>query len=113
MTSNCLCFAIFQLSSLRSDTVPQLEREVKEKVGIIRKAEGDVQRVEGELNQFRSEMEQIRGLQPRVVKVSQLRKELKDLDRKISSEESKLGGVDGGRSHHIVNRELQEAQRNV
>ena len=93
--------------------MPQLEIELKEKVGIIKKAEAEVQRVEGELNQLRSEMEQIRGLQPRMVKVSQLRKELKDLDRKISSEESKLGGGDGGRSHHIANRELQEAQRNV
>ena len=93
--------------------MPQLERDLKEKVGIIRKAEADVQRVEGELNQLRSEMEQVRGLQPRVMKVSQLRKELKELDRKISLEESKLGGGDGGRSHHIVNRELQEAQRNV
>ena len=93
--------------------MPQLERELKEKVGIIKKVEAEVQRVERELNQLRSEMEQIRGLQPRVVKVSQLRKELKELDRKISSEESKLGGGDGGRSHHIVNRELQEAQRNV
>lgn len=93
--------------------MPQLERVLKEKADIIKKLDADVRRVDGELSQLRSEMEQVRGLQPRVVKVSQLRKELKELDRKISSEESRLGVGSGGRSHHIVNRELQEAQRNV
>lgn len=82
-------------------------------MGFIKKAEDDVHRVDGELNRLRSEMEQIRALQPRVVRVSQLRKELKELDKRISSEESKLGGGASVRSNHIVNRELQEAQRNV
>lgn len=93
--------------------VPHLEASLKERVGSVKKAEVEVHRVEGELTKLRSEMEQIKALQPRVMKVSQLRSELKELDRKISLEESKLGGGDSGRSHHVVNRELQEAQRNV
>ena len=93
--------------------MPQLEKSLEEKVGSIKNAKEEVSRVEREVKELRSEMAQIRALQPRVVKVSQLRKELKELDRKISSEESKLGGGDSGRSHHVVNRELQDAQRNA
>ena len=52
----------------------------------------------------------MRGLQPRVTRASQLRKDLEDLDVKIGSEESKLGGSDSSRSQLLVNRELQEAQ---
>ena len=86
---------------------------MKERAGSVKKAEVEVHRVEGELTKLRSEREQIQALRPRVMKVSQLQTELKELDRKISLEESKLGGGDSGRGHHIVNRELQEAQRNV
>ena len=106
-------FFLLQLSNLRSNTVPQLEKSLEENVGSIKNAKEEVSRVEREVKELRSEMAQIRALQPRVVKVSQLRKELKELDRKISSEESKLGGGDSGRSHHVVNRELQDAQRNA
>lgn len=93
--------------------VPDLEASLRERVDSVKKAEVEVHRVEEEMTKLHSEMEQIKALRPRVVKVSQLRTELKELDRKISLEESKLGGGDSGRSHHIVNRELQEAQRNV
>lgn len=93
--------------------MPQLEKKLKEKMEMVKTAEGGALKVDKEVTELRSEMEQVRALQPRVVKVSQLQKELKELDKKISSEESKLGGGDSGRSHHIVNRELQEAQRNT
>ena len=102
-----------QLSYLRSNEIPQFERSIKEKVGSIKSSEVEVHRVDEEVKHLRSEIDQVQALKPRVVKVTQLRQELKYLDRKISSEESKLGGGDGGRSHHVVNRELQEAQRNA
>ena len=43
-------------------------------------------------------------------RTSQLCRDLEELDAKIGSEESKLGGSDSSRSHLLVNRELQEAQ---
>ena len=66
--------------------------------------------VEEKQSGFRTTLEQVRGLQPRVTRASQLRKDLEDLDVKIGSEESKLGGSDSSRSQLLVNRELQEAQ---
>lgn len=50
-----------------------------------------------------------------VSNVMQLKEQLRELDEKISAEESKLGHLKTGskRSHHVVNREVQEAQRNV
>ena len=66
--------------------------------------------VEEKQSGFRTTLEQVRGLQPRVTRTSQLRKDLEDLDVKIGSEESKLGGSDSSRSQLLVNRELQEAQ---
>lgn len=82
-------------------------------MGSIKSAEVAVQQVDEEVKRLRSEIDQVQALKPRVMKVAQLRQELKYLDKKISSEESKLGGGDSGRSHHVVNRELQEAQRNA
>ena len=65
---------------------------------------------EEKLSGFRAFLEQVRGLQPRVSRASQLCRDLEDLDARISSEESKLGGSDSSRSHVLVNRQLQEAQ---
>ena len=65
---------------------------------------------EEKLSGFRTSLDQVRGLQPRVSHTSQLRKDLEELDTKIGSEESKLGGSDSSRSHLLVNRELQEAR---
>ena len=66
--------------------------------------------VEEKLSGFRSSLDQVRELQPRVMRTSQLNRDLEELDAKIGSEESKLGGGDSSRSHLLVNRELQEAQ---
>lgn len=65
---------------------------------------------EEKLSGLRTFLEQVCGLQPRVSRTSQLCRDLEELDAKIGSEESKLGGSDSSRSHLLVNRELQEAQ---
>ena len=82
-------------------------------MGSIKSAEAEVCRVDEEMKSLRSEISQVQALSPRVMAVAQLRQELKHLDRKISEEEGKLGGGGSGRSNHVVNRELQEAQRNA
>ena len=66
--------------------------------------------VEEKQSGIRSTLEQVRGLQPHVTQTSQLRRDLEELDARISSEESKLGGSDSSRSQLVVHRELQEVQ---
>ena len=50
-----------------------------------------------------------------VLKVTQLKEQLKELEDKVLSEERKLGHVQSGsqRSQHVVNRELTATQRNL
>ena len=69
--------------------------------------------VETDQSQFRSTLETIRALQPRVAEVSKLRRDLEELDQRISVEASKLVGSDSSRSQITVNRELQDAQMRV
>ena len=66
--------------------------------------------VQEKVSGFRTNLDQVRGLQPRVSRTSQLCRDLEELDARIGSEKSKLGGSDSSRSHLLVNRELQEAQ---
>ena len=61
---------------------------------------------------LQQELELARALLPRVGGANQRRRELHDLDRKISSEQSKIRG-DASRNHFTVGRELTEAQRNT
>ena len=68
---------------------------------------------EDEQSRLRFELERTRALQPKVTRVSQLQRDLKELDQKISGESSKLGGGDTTRSQLTVRRELQEAQMKV
>ncbi len=51
-------------------------------------------------------MEQIRAIQPRVMKVSQLKVDLHELDQRISSESGKIMGGATARSHIVDNREF-------
>lgn len=64
---------------------------------------------EQDLASFQSQLDQLRKLQPHTVKLSQLVQDLKELDRRVSAESSKLGG-DTGRSSTVVNRELRKTQ---
>ena len=64
---------------------------------------------EQEHTSFQSQLDQLRRLQPHSVKLSQLLQDLKELDRRVSAENSKLGG-DTGRSSTVVNRELRKTQ---
>ena len=68
---------------------------------------------ETDQSQFRSTLETIRTLQPKVAEVSKLRRDLEELDQRISVEGSKLVGSDSSRSQITVNRELQDAQMRV
>ena len=99
---------------LRSSTIPDLEKDLSEKTKAISKAQSNASRAKTEQIKLQTELEQIRSLQPRVGKVSHLREALRVLDQKISSEESKIGGMgSSSRSQLVVNRELQESQRSV
>ena len=56
------------------------------------------------------QLDLLRKLQPQAIKLAQLQYELKELDRRISAQRSKLGG-DSLRSSTVVTRELQKSQR--
>ena len=73
----------------------------------------DLFQAETDQSQFRSMLETIRTLQPKVAEVSKLRRDLEELDQRISVEASKLVGSDSSRSQITVNRELQDAQMRV
>ena len=125
------------MSQIRDKEIPRLEATKGQKEAEIKKLQTELNRVcvcvcvsrlrgkegcimhhciscslqaEEKLSGFRTSLDQVRGLQPRVSHTSQLRKDLEELDTKIGSEESKLGGSDSSRSHLLVNRELQEAR---
>ena len=64
---------------------------------------------EQEQTALQSQLDEIRNLQPHAVKLAQLQQDLKELDRRVNTETSKLGG-ETVRSATVVNRELKKIQ---
>ena len=102
------------MSNLRSEGIPQLEKAVEEQKSSISKIQSVVSKAEGDQVSIGAEIAEIRALLPKVLRVSQFREQLTELDQKISAEETKFRGHgDTTRSQHMISKELQEAQRAV
>ena len=101
---------IDELSKLKSEVVPGLERLSGEQGGNIQSLENDLKKVELSHTHLTAELEEIQSLQQKAVRSSQLRRDIREVDQKIAAESSKLAGADSSRTQVTVNRELQEAQ---
>ena len=60
-----------------------------------------------------TDLDQVRKLQPQAGRLTQLRADLRELDKKIGTENSRLDRAGSTRSSAIVNRELQRKQMEV
>ena len=100
-----------QLTNLRSSVLPSLEKNLSEKSKTLDKFRTTSSKAKAEQTRLQSELQSVRELQPRVGKATHLRGALKELDRRISSEASRIGVGGSTRSQVMVNRDLQEANR--
>jgi DNA repair protein RAD50 len=98
-----------QAKSLRSKEIPALEKELHDKENALKKLQNGVKEAESKLSTHQEHLTHLRKLHPQAVRLTQLQKDLNNLDRDINTELSKLGGGNM-RSHSLVQRELQKAQ---
>ena len=68
---------------------------------------------EAKKGSLETDLDQVRKLQPQAGRLAQLRTDLRELDKKIGTENSRLDRAGPTRSSAIVNRELQKKQMEV